>query len=120
MPRAEKICRKIKCCHIPFSPEAAIWIQPVQVYYSLLRHHKGKIRNRGNLKRAAQRCNIPDPLNMSIQEIAHRLEACKKECVFYQEHGKRFRHKHLEQQKQIAQEEEDEEAFNKINAIIQQ
>jgi hypothetical protein len=27
MRRAEKICRKIKCCHIPFSPEALIWIQ---------------------------------------------------------------------------------------------
>jgi hypothetical protein len=57
---------------------------------------------------------------MLIQEIAHRLEACKKECVFYQEHRKRFRHKHLEQQKQIAQEEEDKEAFNKLSAIVQQ
>jgi hypothetical protein len=26
MQRVEKICRKIKCCCIPFSPEAAIWI----------------------------------------------------------------------------------------------
>jgi hypothetical protein len=57
---------------------------------------------------------------MLIQEIAHRLEACKKECVFYQEHGKRFRHKHLEQRAQIAQEEEDKKAFNKISTIIQQ
>jgi hypothetical protein len=57
---------------------------------------------------------------MLIQEIAHRLKACKKECVLYQEHGKRFRHKHLEQRKQIAQEEDVEEAFNKISAIIQQ
>ncbi len=29
MRRAEKICQKIKCCCIPFSPEAAIWIQRV-------------------------------------------------------------------------------------------
>ncbi len=36
MRHAEKICRKIKCCRIPFSPEAAIWIQRVQVYHSLL------------------------------------------------------------------------------------
>jgi hypothetical protein len=34
--RADKICRKIKCCRIPFSLEAAIWICRVQVYYSLL------------------------------------------------------------------------------------
>ena len=31
MRQAEKICRKIKCCRIAFSPEAAIWIRRVQV-----------------------------------------------------------------------------------------
>jgi hypothetical protein len=56
---------------------------------------------------------------MLIQEILLRLEACKKECLFYQEHGKRFRRKHLEEQKRIAQEEEDKEAFNNICTIIQ-
>jgi hypothetical protein len=44
MRRVEKICRKIKCCRIPFSPEAAIWIQRAQVYSSILRYHKGKIK----------------------------------------------------------------------------
>jgi hypothetical protein len=54
MRRAENICRKIKCCRIPFSPEAAIWIRRVQVYYLILRYHKRKIKNRGNLKHAAR------------------------------------------------------------------
>jgi hypothetical protein len=76
MRRAEKVCRKIKCCRIPFSPEAAIWICQVQVYHSLLRFHKGKIKNQGNLKQTARRCDIPDPLNMSIQEITHMLKPC--------------------------------------------
>jgi hypothetical protein len=119
MWHAEKICRKIKSCHIPFSLEAVIWICRVQVYYSLLCYHKGKIKSRDNLKRAARRCNIPDPLNMSIQEITHRLEACKRECIFYQEHRKRFQRKHLEKWRQIAKEEEDKDAVNKISAIIQ-
>ncbi len=44
MRRAEKICRKIICCRIPFSPEAVIWIRRVQVYYLILRYHKGKIK----------------------------------------------------------------------------
>ncbi len=57
---------------------------------------------------------------MLIQEITHRLEACKRECVFYQEHRKQFRRKHLENRKKVAQEEADKEAFNKICAIIQQ
>ncbi len=46
MRRVEKICQKIKCCCIPFLPEATIWIQRVQVYSSILRYHKGKIKNR--------------------------------------------------------------------------
>jgi hypothetical protein len=57
---------------------------------------------------------------MSIQEITHRLEACKRECVFYQEHKKQFQWKHFKHWKQIAQDQEDKEAFNKISAIIQQ
>ncbi len=119
MRRAEKICRKIKCCRIPFLPEAAIWIRRVQVSYSLLRYHKGKIKNHGNLKRAARQCNIPNPLELSVQDIAQRLKACKKECAFYQEHGKRFRQKYLERRKRITEEQDNEEAFKKISTIIQ-
>jgi hypothetical protein len=69
MRKAEKICRKIKCCRIAFSPEAAIWIRRVQVYSSLLRYHKGRIKNRRIMKRAARRCKIDNPLSLSIQEI---------------------------------------------------
>jgi hypothetical protein len=119
MRHAEKICRKIKSCRIPFSPEAALWIRRVQVYYSLLRYHRGRVKNRGNLKRAARRCNIPHPLSLTIAEIYDRLKECKRECAFYEEHGKRFRQKHLNARLQLAQEREDEEAFKKIGAIIE-
>ena len=119
MRHAEKICRKIKSCRIPFSPEAALWIRRVQVYHSLLRYHKGRVKNRGNLKRAARRCNIPHPLSLTIAEIYDRLKECKREWTFFQEHGKRFRRKHLNARLRLAQEKEDEEAINKISAIIQ-
>ena len=62
MRQAEKICHKIKCCRIVFSPEAAIWIRRVQVYYLILCFHKEKIKNHGNLNHAARRCNIANPL----------------------------------------------------------
>ena len=119
MRRAKKICRKIKCCRIPFSPEAAIWVRRVQVYSSILRYHKGKNKNPGNLKCAARLCNIVNTLTTPIKEIVSRLKACKKECVFYHEHGKRFRWKHLEERKQAAKENKDNEAFANISAIIQ-
>jgi hypothetical protein len=86
MKHAKKVCRKTKCCQILFSPEAFIWIRRAQVYYSLLKLHKGKIRNKGNLKWAARRCNIPNPLGLLIAKILLRLEECKCKCQFYQEH----------------------------------
>jgi hypothetical protein len=55
MKHAKKVCGKIKCCRIPFSPEGSIWIWRTQVYYSLIKLHKGKIRNKDNLKRASRR-----------------------------------------------------------------
>ncbi len=40
------------------------------------------------MKRAARRCNIPNPLGMSIHEIAMRWEEFKRECLFFHKHGK--------------------------------
>ncbi len=76
MIHAEKMCRKIKCCRIPYSPEASIWIRRAQVYYSIIRWHKGQIRNRGNLKRAARRCNIQNPMGLSMAEVLLRVDEC--------------------------------------------
>ncbi len=92
---------------------------PYPGIYLLLCFHRGKIKNRRNLKRAAQHCNIPDPLSLPIPELVLHLKACKKECTICQEHGKHFHWKHLNNQLRIAQEQEDKEAFSKISAIIQ-
>jgi hypothetical protein len=43
MQHAKRAYRKIKCCWIPYSLEASIWIKCAQVYYSLIKLHKGKI-----------------------------------------------------------------------------
>jgi hypothetical protein len=63
MMPAEKVYRKIKCCRFPYLPEASIWIRCAQVYYSLLKYHKGNVKNIDNLKRVARRCNILNPLD---------------------------------------------------------
>ncbi len=47
------------------------------------------------------------------------MKACKKECAFYQEHGKLFHQKHLNDRFRIATKEEDKEAITKIILIIQ-
>jgi hypothetical protein len=120
MKNAEKVCRKIKCCWIPFSPEASIWISCAQVYYSLIRLHKGKIKNKGNLKRVARQCSISNPLGLSISKILQQVEECKCECQFYQEHGRQFRTKHLNECLHLAEGRGDNEAMEKIATTIQQ
>jgi hypothetical protein len=76
MRYAEKNCQNIKSGRIPFSPEASLWIRQTQGYRSLLRYHAGKIRNQGNLKQSARRCNIPDAFSLSIQDIYFRHGQC--------------------------------------------
>ena len=93
MANAEKKCRRIKSGRIPFSPESSVWIQRRQVYCSILRYHGGLIRNRGNLKRAARRCGIKRPLQLSLRELRDHLKVCREKCKYYQRHGKRYRKK---------------------------
>jgi pyrroloquinoline quinone (PQQ) biosynthesis protein C len=49
-----------------------------------------------------------------------QVEECKRECQFFKEHRKRFQTKHLNECLRLAQERKNEEAMEKIAAIIQQ
>ena len=119
MQYAEKRCRKIKSGRIPFSPEAAVWIRRRQVYVSLLRRLEGKIRNRSNLRRSAQRCGIAKPLRLTKGEILQRLRICEEKCKYFARHGHRYRREHLMKRLSVAKERHNREAEEKILAIIQ-
>jgi hypothetical protein len=88
-------------------------------YRSLLKFHAGRIQNRGNLKRSARRCNIPDALSLSIQEICYRLKACLSRCKYFRKNGYYYQRKHLYSRLEVAKEKEDEEAARQILTIIQ-
>ncbi len=119
MHYAEKKYRKIKSGRILFSPEASLWFRRTQVYRSLLKFHAGRIRNQGNLKRSARRCNIPDAFSLSIQEIFFHLKACVCQCKYFRKNGKYYWRKHLYNHLNVAKEKEDKEAARQILAIIQ-
>ncbi len=119
MHYAEKKCRKIKSCRIPFSLEASLWIRWTQVNQSLLKYHAGRIKNRGNLKQAARRCNILDAMSLSIEEIYLCLKACVDQCDHFRKHNKYHRCKHLYRRLATAKEKEDKEAEHQILAYIQ-
>ena len=95
MKASEKRCRRIKSGLIPFLPESSRWIRRAQVYHSILRYHARKIRNRGNLKRAAKRFGISRPLRMPLAEVRLWLKECKKKCNYFRKHGHRHRRRHL-------------------------
>jgi hypothetical protein len=117
--RVEKKCRKIKSGHIPFSPEASVWIRRRQVYESILRYLQGKIRNKSNLRRSALRCGIKRPFSLSWVEVKERLKVCEEKCEYFCKHGHAYRKRHLQNRLSIARANKNKEAEQKILAIIQ-
>lgn len=118
MRASEKRCRKIKSGRIPFSDKSAVWIRRRQVYHSLLRYHRGEIRNRANLKRAARRCGINRALQLTVKSIKRRLKECEKQCNYFQRHGHRYRRKFLERRLSVARIKNNDKAVKEILAII--
>ncbi len=119
MLNAEKKCRRIKSGRIPFSPEAALWIRWTQVYRSLLRYHRGLIRNRGNLKRTARQCGILLCFSFSIKDILQQIKVCIKQCDYFWKHGQQYWRKHLYKCLQNAKDAEDDSKEKEVLAIIQ-
>ena len=119
MLNAEKKCQRIKSGRIPFSPEAALWICLTQVYRSLLRYHRGLIRNRVNLKWTARRCGILQCFSISIEDILQRIKVCIKQCDYFWKHGQQYWRKHLYNCLQNAKDVEDDSKEKEVLAIIQ-
>eukprot|EP00956_Cyclotella_meneghiniana_P029293 scaffold70426_cov59-Cyclotella_meneghiniana.AAC.4 len=118
MLNAERRSRKLRNGKIPFSPEASIWIKRLQFYRSLLRYWAGKVRNRGNLKRTARRCNIANAFQLTLEEIEARMAECKEQCKHFEIHGDKYRTKHLKKRLEVAQANSDDVAERRILDII--
>ena len=71
------------------------------------------------MKRAARKCGIKQPLQISLNDLRRRLKICKTKCNYYKRHGQRYRRQHLNRQLDAAKERSDKAAENKILAILQ-
>ena len=118
MLHSERKCRKIKSGVIPFSPESEIWIRRRQTYYNLLRRSLGNRCNTGNLLRAARRCGIQEPLNLSGEEIRQRIAVCDEQCTFFKDHGGLYRKRHLQQRAEAATAEGNDDVAKHILNMI--
>ena len=77
MLSSEKECSKLYAGHYEFSPDIQIWISQCHAFQQLIRERQVKCKNRGNLKHLAKRCNIPDPMSYSIQELVSQYRLCR-------------------------------------------
>ena len=118
MTHAEQIYRKLKSGRICFSPKSVRWIKQEQIYRSLVEYKQGRIKNRGNLKRAARVQGIKKPFQISRAQLRINLEVCEERNDYFCKHGARFRKKHLLTRAGKAKEEGREEAAATILAII--
>ena len=116
MTHAEQNCQKLKSGRICFSPESVIWIKQEQIYRSLVEYKHGRIKNRGNLKRAACVQGIMKPFQISLAQLQIHLEVCEEQNDYFRKHGARYRKKHLLARAGKAKEEGREEAAVKILA----
>ena len=73
-----KRCHKLNTVHYGFSPEVKEWLDRCHALRALLRLKTGKkVRNKGNVKRFAQRCGIANPEGHSAAELALIYKECK-------------------------------------------
>ena len=119
MVHAERKCRKIKSCKIPFSPDSILWIKLWQTYRTLMGYHAENDINKGNLKRAARRVGIRTSMQLSIQEIHKRLKVCKEKCKYYKQFGRRYINQYLNNCLNRARKNNNKESEKKILALIQ-
>jgi hypothetical protein len=68
----------------------------------------------------SSRCDIPNYLLLSVEEVLLRLKVCLKQRDYFRKHSKLYRQKHLHNCLRNAQESEDEQQEKEILAIIRQ
>ena len=78
MLAAEKKCRKLNAGHYEFIPQVKEWLDRCHAFRALLRLKLGKkVRNKGNVKRFALHCGIPNPMQYSEKETARMYQQCR-------------------------------------------
>ena len=71
MLESEKKCRKLNAGHYEFIPQVKEWLDRCHAFWALMGLKSGKkLGNKGNVKRFAQRCGIPNPMQHSRKELA--------------------------------------------------
>lgn len=117
MASAEEECTKFQSSLIEYSPTVGLWLKRRTILKWILRWHDGQVPDDRNLKRAAARNGIEDPLTSSREDIEARLVACIGHLMELRKIAPELRRKHMRACLVKAIERGDEDAAKEIVRI---
>lgn len=92
---AEKKCRKILRPESDFSPTIQMWYDRIHTYLQLIRLHEGKAKNVSNIIRFARRQHIPQPEQLTMDELKDGLQLARIRKADLRKQAKGLRKVHL-------------------------
>ena len=116
---AERKCRKIIKPELEFSSIVKLWHERMQAYKGLIRWKKGNCRNDSNIIRTALRREIPNPKEMTLQEMEEGVRYTKAKKRELRDTAPWLRKTHLRECLLKAESSKDEGKAKSIKAVIE-
>ena len=116
---AERKCRKIIKPELEFSSKVKLWHERMQAYKGLIRWKKGNCRNDSNIIRTALRREIPNPKEMTLQEMEEGVRYTKAKKRELRDTATGLRKTHLRECLLKAESSKDEEKAKSVKAVIE-
>ena len=92
---AERKCRKIHRCALPFSPPVQYWWNRAQAYKRLIAHKEGRHVDMSRAVRRSKRHHIDNPRELTIAQCKDGLKYCKTRQQRLRASAKGLRKVHL-------------------------
>ena len=118
MTCAEKRCRMLFKNDYEFSPNVRYWIERGRAIRALIKLKLGRECNAGNVKRAARRAGIENPLSCDRRELHDLYHACKQRCKEMLASSPWLRKQFLNRKLQDALDEGKQEEAKQIKDIL--
>jgi hypothetical protein len=92
---SKKNCRKILRPESDFSPTNQMWYDRIHAYLQLIRMQERKAKNVGNILRFARRQHIPNPEQLTMDELKDGLRFARIRKADLRKQAKGLRKVHL-------------------------
>ena len=115
---AESKCNKKYDGTIPFSDEVGVWFNRLRIYRWMARFKEGRVKDPRNLFRQCKRHGVPQPRELSPEDVAAREASCLSELASRRQRAPELRVRFLRERLDDAIAREDEESAAAIRRIL--